>query len=161
MKVIAYIVIAVVAISVIVTAALFAGLFPKYSDVYMPKMSLSGATVDSDSSIKATFGVVEFPLGISNYSVIVGVNESSVASVQFDGDGKATVKDLNDSTNSSASTLLGIEFLVQFFDNDGDGRVSEGDHLIITCSEPLRINTQYGVTVFDRTGPFSSVSCRT
>ena len=63
MKVIASIAFAAVAVSVIVIAAYFVGLFPTNSGVYMPKMSLSGATVDSDSSIKATFGVVEEPPG--------------------------------------------------------------------------------------------------
>jgi hypothetical protein len=161
MKVSAYIAIAIVAVSAIIAAAFFAGLFPTNSGVYMPKMSLSGATVESDSSIKATFSVVEIPLGISNYSVVVGVNESSVAPVQFDDDGKAIVKYLDDSANSSTSSLLGIEFSVQFFDKDGDGRVSEGDYVLVTCSEPLRSDSLYGVTVIDRTGPYSSVSCRT
>lgn len=161
MKVIAYMAIAIVAVSAIVAAAFFAGLFPTNSGAYMPKMSLSGATVESDSSIEVTFSVVEIPLGISNYSVVVGVNESSVAPVQFDDDGKAIVRDLDDSANSSTSTLLGVEFSVQFFDKDGDGRVSEGDYVLVTCSEPLRSDTLYGVTVIDRTGPYSSASCRT
>jgi len=98
--------------------------------------------------------------GISNHSV-VGVNEPSVAPMRFEDNGRAIVKDLDDSTNSSRSSLPSIEFLVQFFDNDGDGRVSERGYLIVSCTEPLRIYTRYGVTVIDRTGPFSSVSCRT
>lgn len=70
------------------------------------------------------------------------------------------MKDLDDSTSSSQTSLLGIEFLVQFFDNDGDGRVSGGDHSLVTCSEPLRPDSEYGVVVKERVGTFSSVSCR-
>lgn len=70
------------------------------------------------------------------------------------------VKDLDDSTSSSQTSLLGIEFLVQFFGNDGDGRVGESDHLLVTCSEPLRPDSESGAVVKERIGTFSSVSCR-
>ncbi|MBI0584595.1 MAG: hypothetical protein ISF22_10275 [Methanomassiliicoccus sp.] len=159
MRIITLIAIALAALTIAAATCLV--MLGPSSWVEAPTMTMGDATVESNTSLRASFIVVDEPRGISNYRVVVGVNDSSAALVRFGDDGKAIVSGLDDSTNSSQSTLLGVVFSVQFYDKDGDGRVSGWDYLIVTSSEPLRPGTRYVVNVVDPSGLSSTAICRT
>ncbi len=144
-----------------VIMAYYMGLFPTNSGISLPSTSMGDPRIEGDETIVVPLKIVDFPSGITNYSVNIGVNDSLAHSARFSDGGKAIVQDLDDSTNESISTLLGVVFTVQFQDVDKNGLVSQGDGLIITCSEPLRAGSSYLLVLICDIGLQSSVSLRT
>ncbi len=143
----------VVMVLIIATSLLAAnreGLFspPSPTEIFiLPDVNLSDAIKENESSFRAHFYLVKESLGISNFSIVLGVNDSISGSVRFSDGGRARINDFHDVHNVSLTDLVGIQFTVQFLDEDGDDRVSEWDNLVITCSEALRSDTHYSMVI--------------
>jgi hypothetical protein len=111
-----------------------------------PNAIFSSIVMDSESSFNLTFGKVLQEFHIENCSVAMLGNGSVFGpppTQYFDLLTKRITLNLTEDVppNSTETSWVGVNFIVQFVDINIDGLVSEGDNLRVFCNQPLRHST--------------------